>query len=107
LEEVKKLSNMVTLQSLTLNGNPIEEIKGYRLYVLGIMYSKAETLRKLDSVIISNIEFDNVIVWNERLFKGMKEKMRKLRPADPKKPPAKEEDENAKPGAPANALFSV
>ena len=84
-----------------MNGNPIEEIKGYRLYVLGIMFSKAETLKKLDSVIISNNEFDNVIVWNERLFKGMKEKMRKLRPADPKKPPAKEEDENGKPGAPA------
>ena len=101
LEEVKKLSNMTTLQSLTLNGNPIEEIKGYRLYVLGIMFSKAETLRKLDSVIISNNEFDNVIVWNERLYSGMKEKFRKLRPSDPKKPPAKEEDENGKPGAPA------
>ena len=38
---------------LTLNGNPIEEIKGYRLFVLGFMYAKNETLRKLDSVIIS------------------------------------------------------
>lgn len=100
---MKKLSNIVTLQSLTLNGNPIEEIKGYRLYVLGIMFSKSETLRKLDSVIISNVEFDNVIVWNERLFKTLKEKYKKLRPADPKKPPAKEEDENAKPGASTNA----
>ena len=38
LEEVSKLSNLSQLQSLTLNGNPIEEIKGYRLYVLGIMF---------------------------------------------------------------------
>ena len=38
LEEVVKLSNLSQLQSLTLNGNPIEEIKGYRLYVLGIMF---------------------------------------------------------------------
>ena len=85
-----------------MNGNPIEEIKGYRLYVLGIMFSKAETLRKLDSVIISNNEFDNVIVWNERLFNSKKDNLRKLRPSDPKKPPAKEEDENGKPGAPAS-----
>ena len=38
IEEVRKLNNIATLQSLTLNGNPIEEIKGYRLYVLGMMY---------------------------------------------------------------------
>jgi len=64
---VRKLSNMANLQSLTLNGCPIEEIKGYRLYVLGMMFSKYETLRKLDTVIISNTEYDNVLVWNERL----------------------------------------
>ena len=54
---------------LTLNGNPIEEIKGYRLYVLGLMFMKYEnpSLRKLDTVIISNTEYDNVLVWNERL----------------------------------------
>ena len=68
LEEVVKLSNLGALQSLTLNGNPIEEIKGYRLYVLGIMFKQYESLRKLDSVIISKNEFDNVLVWNERLF---------------------------------------
>jgi len=91
---------------LTLNGNPIEEIKGYRFYVLGLIYSKYETLRKLDSVIISRTEFDNVLVWNERLFKSMHgnaaenkpSKLRKLRPENPKLPPAKLEDENAKTG---------
>lgn len=56
---------------LTLNGNAIEEIKGYRLYVLGIMFAKHEALRKLDSVIISRVEFDNVLVWNERLYASM------------------------------------
>ena len=75
---------------LTLNGNPIEEIKGYRLYVLGLMFSQYETLRKLDSVIISRTEFDNVLVWNERLFASMHAKpgrLRKLRPENPKNPP--------------------
>jgi|TARA_B110000305_G_scaffold166212_1_gene183802 hypothetical protein len=67
---------------LTLNGNPIEEIKGYRLYVLGLMFMKYEnpSLRKLDTVIISNTEYDNVLVWNERLYAGMTKKLKKLRP---------------------------
>lgn len=97
LEEVRKLQDLEHLMSLSLNGNPIEEIKGYRLYVLGLLYQKHETLKKLDTVIVSNTEFDNVLVWNERLFKGMGAKLRKLRPANAKQPPAKEEDEN-KPG---------
>ena len=94
IEEVKKLCKIATLQSLTLNGNPIEEIKGYRLYVLGMMYSKFETLKKLDSVIITKLEFDNVIVWNDN--GGNSKRLRKLRIDNPKQPPAKEEDENAK-----------
>ena len=77
---------------MTLNGNPIEEIKGYRLYVLGLMYSKSDAMRKLDSVIISQIEFDNVLVWNERLFACNQNRLRKLKPDNPKKPPAKEDD---------------
>jgi hypothetical protein len=98
LEEVRKLHDLGTLQALSLNGNPIEEVKGYRLYVLGIMFSKYETLRKLDSVIITRMEFDNVLVWNERLFVSKTKNLKRLRPDNPKKPPAKEEDENAKGG---------
>ena len=56
------------MQTLSLNGNPIEEIKGYRLYVLGMMFQHYETLKRLDSVIISKNEFDNVLVWNGRLL---------------------------------------
>lgn len=103
LEEVRKLNDISTLQSLTLNGNEIEKIKGYRLYVLGLMFSKYETLRKFDTVIITKTEFDNVLVWNERLYASKQNKLRSLKPADPKKPPAKEEDENAKNGGGAGA----
>ena len=71
------------------------------------MYSKYETLKKMDSVIISKIEFDNVIVWNERLnknlcnpddpFKKNMPRLRKLNPKNPAKPPAaKTEDEDGK-----------
>ena len=90
---------------LTLNGNPIEEIKGYRMYVLGFMFDQYETLRKLDTVIISRTEFDNVLVWKERLYADTftKGRFRKLRPENAKKPKPKEEDENAAKGTqPAN-----
>ena len=63
------------------------------------MFSKYETLKKFDTVIITKTEFDNVLVWNERLYACMQGKLRRLKPAEPKKPPAKEEDENAKNGA--------
>jgi hypothetical protein len=38
LEECRKLQQLLNLQSLTLYGNPIEQIKGYRMWVLGVMY---------------------------------------------------------------------
>ena len=60
------------------------------------MFSKYETLRKLDTVIITKTEFDKVIVWNERLMVREQKNLRKLKPADALKPPQKEEDENAK-----------
>ena len=94
LDEVKKLQDMAYLQTLTLYGNSIEQIKGYRLYVLGIMYSKYETLKKLDSVLITRKEFDSVIVWNERLYATKKNKLRRLQPENVKYPPEKKEDEN-------------
>ena len=45
-------------------------------------------------MIITQLEFDNVIVWNDNAIN--KNKLKRLRPENPKKPPAKEEDENAK-----------
>ena len=38
LDETKKLVSLENLQSLTLFGNPIEQIKGYRMWVLSVMY---------------------------------------------------------------------
>ena len=31
------------------------------------MYNRAETLKKLDSTVITKGEFDSMVVWNERL----------------------------------------
>jgi Leucine-rich repeat (LRR) protein len=118
LEEVRKLGELEHLKNLTLNGNPIEEIEGYRMYVLGLLFLRYESLRKLDSVYITSSEMDGVIVWNEHLYKHNIGRLKKLRPKLPKdeygmvkkgkekekwvprEPPAKEEDENqAKPAA--------
>uniref|UniRef100_A0A7S3FUK3 Leucine-rich repeat-containing protein 51 n=1 Tax=Strombidium rassoulzadegani TaxID=1082188 RepID=A0A7S3FUK3_9SPIT len=103
LEEIRKLNEIGTLQTLTLNGNPIEEIKGYRLFVLGLMYQRYETLKRLDTVLITKMEFDNVIVWNKHLNAKIVKRLRKLRPSKPKQPPAKEVDENAKNGVQGNS----
>ena len=95
LEEVRKLQDLGNLYSLSLNGNPIEAIKGYRMYVLGLMYMKYETLKKLDSTVITQNEFDNKVVWNERLFSKNLDRLRRIKPNVPTKgPPKKEEDEH-------------
>jgi hypothetical protein len=49
-----------------------------------MMYEKYETLKKLDSVLITRKEFDSVIVWNERLYETRKGKLRKLKPENVK-----------------------
>lgn len=59
-----------------------------------MMYEKYETLKKLDSVLITRKEFDSVIVWNERLYATKRTKLRKLKPENIKDPPEKKEDEN-------------
>ena len=61
------------------------------------MYEKYETLKKLDSVLITRKEFDCVIVWNERLFASKRQKLKKIRVDNAKRPPEKKEDDT-KPG---------
>jgi Leucine-rich repeat (LRR) protein len=84
LEEARKLQDIAGLQILTLYGNSIETIKGYRFWVLGMMYEKHETLKKLDNVLITRKEFDNILVWNERLFEKKKGNLKRMAPKNPK-----------------------
>eukprot|EP00344_Euplotes_crassus_P001764 CAMPEP_0197001358 /NCGR_PEP_ID=MMETSP1380-20130617/6072_1 /TAXON_ID=5936 /ORGANISM="Euplotes crassus, Strain CT5" /LENGTH=338 /DNA_ID=CAMNT_0042418989 /DNA_START=15 /DNA_END=1031 /DNA_ORIENTATION=- len=102
LKEVKKLANLSQVISLTLHGNPIEQIPGYRLYIIGIMFSKYTTLKKLDSVIITNKEDEQAYVWNEKLH-GKVKKFPEFADDKYKKPPQKEED--AKTGDKKNEDF--
>ena len=90
MEEVLKLQHLPNLSSLTLHGNPIEQIKGYRLFILGIVYKKYECFKKLDSVVITRKEKDATVVWNERL--NVNVKMKKLKAKNAKLPPARVED---------------
>lgn len=48
LEEVRKLNTLPELHTLTLYGNPMEQIDAYRMWVLGVMYLQSESLKKLD-----------------------------------------------------------
>ena len=96
LEETKKLSNFDNLQSLTLYGNPIETVKFYRLWVLGVMYTRNENLRRLDQVVVTNREFDKVLVWKERVFAQKSRRLKTLKPdvlRQPPAPPKTEEEE--------------
>jgi Leucine-rich repeat (LRR) protein len=91
LEEARKLGNLGNLLSLTLHGNPIEQIPGYRLYILGIMFNKFITLKKLDSVVITRKEQESCYVWNKHL-NGKRKYFPKLEESKVKKPPQKDDD---------------
>ncbi len=67
LEEVRKLATLKDLRTLNLFGNPIEQIPGYRMWVLGAMYAENDSLKRLDQVVVTSKEFAAVCVWNERL----------------------------------------
>jgi len=91
---VVKLQTLEHLRSIKLYGNPTEQIKGYRMYVLGILMGMHESLRKMDSVIVTRKERDGVYVWNQRLFTGNSFRLRRLDVEKPAKPPKEEEDEH-------------
>ena len=61
--------------------------------MLGLMYEKYETLKKLDSVVVTRKEFDTVIVWNERINASKKRRLKKLVPENIKPVPIKEDEE--------------
>lgn len=68
------------------------------------MFRKHETLKKLDTVLVTSKEFDNVLVWNEVFIKenmryNFNQKKFKSLAIKTREPPAKKEDENTKTAA--------
>lgn len=53
LGEVRKLQKLRHLKSINLFGNPIEQVPGYRLWILGVLYEDNDCLKKLDQVVIT------------------------------------------------------
>ena len=101
LEQVRKLNEFECLQSLTLYGNPIEQITNYRLWVLGVMYEYSEELRRLDQVLVTNREFDKVLVWRSLHLKETKKfKNANGKIQQPKKPPPLKTEDDEKKGQP-------
>jgi Leucine-rich repeat (LRR) protein len=66
LGQTQKLGKMKNLKSLNLFGNPVEQVPGYRMWVLGVMYEESDSLKKFDQVVITAKEFQSMCVWNER-----------------------------------------
>lgn len=98
---MRKLNQFDELQSLSLYGNPIEQITSYRLWVLGVMYERNEELRRLDQVLVTNREYDKVLVWRSLHLKETKKfKNANQRIQQPKKPPTLKTEEDDKKGQP-------
>jgi Leucine-rich repeat (LRR) protein len=95
MEQVRKLNQFEDLQSLTLYANPIEQVTNYRLWVLGVMYEYTEELRRLDQVLVTNREYDKVLVWRNLHIKEQK-KLKNLKIQQPKKPPQQKTEEDDK-----------
>ena len=68
-----------------------------------MMYDKHVSLKKLDNVLITRKEYDNVIVWNERLFATKRQALRKLKVENGKQVPKKQEEEGKQAASTAGA----
>ena len=56
-----------------------------------MLYKHYDTLKRLDSVVVTKKEFDNVIVWNEVQCRD--KLIRKLKPENPRDPPEQKDEE--------------
>jgi hypothetical protein len=62
LDDIANLKRAnLPLISITIHGNPIETIPGFRLYIINVF----ENLKKIDSVLVSKKERDNSKVFVE------------------------------------------
>ena len=80
LNELRKLTPIKTLKSLTVHGNPLDLIPNFRLYIIGLL----PQLQKLDTVLISKKERDNAHVF---INKFNHTKFPKVNPKEITKPP--------------------
>lgn len=63
------------------------------MYVLGLILEKNQKLKKLDTVLVTWKEKDNVIVFNTRLRKDKRLWLDKLKKENPVAPPPNSQEE--------------
>ena len=61
LSEIDKLAALPELRKITLHGNPIEDLQGYRQYVI----STLPRLKTLDFVAVTNQDRSDAMTWRE------------------------------------------
>lgn len=91
LLEFYKLKDLKLLRTLTVFGNPVDQLPGFRTCLIGML----PTLKTLDTVVVSKKEFDNATVW----FKTFNKKVPKFTLPSKKKfgPAAKKKDGDESP----------
>lgn len=89
MKEVMKLANC-GVKSLTLYGNAIDQLPGYRMYVITLL----PQIKRLDSVLITKLEKDNSLVFGQRIVpKKLPFVINPPVPVIPKDTNAEDEDE--------------
>jgi Leucine-rich repeat (LRR) protein len=59
MNELKKLIGITKLKTLTIHGNPLDQLPNFRIYIIGIL----PNLKRLDTVLVTYKERDNAQVW--------------------------------------------
>jgi len=59
MNELRKLESITKLKTLTIHGNPLDQLPNFRIYILGIL----PNLKRLDTVLVTYKEKDNAAVW--------------------------------------------
>lgn len=66
MEELTKLQNIRKLRTLTIHGNPLDQLPNFRIFTIGLL----PNLRKLDTVLVTYKERDNANVWMDTFSMG-------------------------------------
>lgn len=66
MEELRKIQNISKLRTLTIHGNPLDQLPNFRTYVIAVL----PNIKKLDTVLVSYKERDNAMVWTNTFNMG-------------------------------------
>ena len=90
LQEFEKLGHLEHLRSLTVHGNPIDRIEGFRLILIGLL----PHVKKLDTVLVTKKEVDNAKYAND--FLGLGGKLPSYKGKDLPKPAGSKDGKKSK-----------